>query len=223
MKFSDKNFVPGNFWYLLLLIVMVTGNSADSNTAETEKKVILFLGNSLTAGYGLDPQEAFPALIQQEIDSLKWNFQVTNAGVSGETSAGGLRRINWLLKRPIDVLILELGANDGLRGISPEVTAENLQDIIDLSRQKYPQIKIVIAGMEVPPNLGESYTSRFRKIYPDLARKNDATLIPFLLEGVAGNPDLNLQDGIHPTAAGHQIVAKTVWKVLKPLLASLKE
>lgn len=187
-----------------------------------EKQTILFLGNSLTAGYGLDPEQAFPALIQQKIDSLGWPFEVINAGLSGETSSGGLRRLDWLLRRPIDVFVLELGANDGLRGIPLDLTAKNLQQIIDHCRAKYPQVKIVIAGMQVPPNLGPEYTARFRKIYPDLAHANHARLVPFLLEGVGGHPKLNLPDRIHPTAEGHRIVANTVWNVLRPLLESIR-
>jgi len=195
----------------------------DSTTAATPKKAILFLGNSLTAGYGLDPELAYPALIQQKIDSLKWNFESINAGLSGETSSGGLRRINWLLKREIDVLVLALGANDGLRGIPTDLTRKNLQEIIDRTRAKYPRVKVIIAGMEVPPNMGPEYAREFRAIFPDLAKKNNAALIPFLLEGVGGIPSLNQADGIHPTADGQKIVAENVWEVLKPILVKIKE
>lgn len=200
-------------------------NSAgiDSTTAASPKKAILFLGNSLTAGYGLDPDRAYPTLIQQKIDSLKWNFEAINAGLSGETSSGGLRRINWLLKRKIDVLALALGANDGLRGIPTDLTRNNLQEIIDRTRAKYPQVKVVIAGMEVPPNMGPEYAREFHTIFPDLAKKNNAALVPFLLEGVAGVPGLNQADGIHPTAEGQKIVAENVWKRLKPVLEKMKE
>ncbi|MCK6559128.1 arylesterase [bacterium] len=184
-------------------------------------RTILFLGNSLAAGFGLDPELAFPALIQQKIDSLGWNFNVVNAGLSGETSSGGLRRIDWLLQRDVDVLFLELGANDGLRGIPLELTKQNLQAIIARVRAKNPAVKIVIAGMMVPPNLGAEYTRAFRAIFPDLAKRNQAALVPFLLEGVGGVPELNLPDGIHPTAAGHRIVAQNVWKVLRPVLQPL--
>jgi acyl-CoA thioesterase-1 len=130
--------------------------------------------------------------------------------------------VDWLLQRRIDVLVLELGANDGLRGITPDLTKQNLQAIIDRAKSKYPQMKIVIAGMQVPPNLGPEYTSRFRALYPELAKKNNASLIPFLLEGVGGVPHLNLPDGIHPTAEGHRLVAKNVWKVLMPLLKAMQ-
>jgi acyl-CoA thioesterase-1 len=196
---------------------------ADNTNVAAEKKAILFLGNSLTAGYGLDPDQAYPSLIQQKLDSLKWHFEVVNAGLSGETSAGGLRRINWLLKRKIDVLALALGANDGLRGIAPELTVQNLQAIIDRTREKYPDVKIVIAGMEAPPNMGQDFTAKFHAIFPDLAKKNNAALIPFLLEGVGGVAELNLADGIHPNAQGHEITAENVWQVLKPVLESIRK
>ncbi|GIV61269.1 MAG: hypothetical protein KatS3mg044_0135 [Rhodothermaceae bacterium] len=191
--------------------------------ADDDRLTILFLGNSLSAGYGLDPDQAFPALIQQKIDSLGWPFRVVNAGLSGETTAGGLRRIDWLLRQKVDVLVIELGGNDGLRGTPPEVTKANLQAIIDRTRARYPDVRIVLAGMQVPPNLGAEYTERFRELFPELARENDVALIPFLLEGVGGVPALNLPDGIHPTAEGHRIVAETVWRTLRPLLASMLE
>ena len=193
----------------------------DKNTKRT--KTILFLGNSLTAGYGLQKSQAFPALIQQKIDSLGWNFEVVNAGLSGETSSGGLRRINWLLKRKADVLVLELGANDALRGIYSELTKKNLQAIIDSTKNKYPNVEIVVAGMLAPPNLGKEYTDKFRSIFTNLAEKNHALLIPFVLENVGGIPELNLSDGIHPTSEGHRIVAENVWKVLKPVLKNFKK
>ena len=179
---------------------------------------ILFLGDSLSAGYGLDPVQAFPSLIQEKIDEKSLPFRLVNAGISGDTTAGGLGRINWLLRRKVDILILELGANDGLRGIDLESTKHNLQSIIDRTKSRYPDCKIVIAGMMVPPNLGPEYTNRFRSIFQELANENDAALIPFLLEGVAGRPELNLPDGIHPTPEGHKILAENVWSVLEPLL-----
>lgn len=182
------------------------------------QKTVLFFGNSLTAGYGLEPAQAFPALIQERIDSAQLNYRVINAGLSGETSAGGRSRIGWVLRQPVDVFVLELGANDGLRGIPLESTRKNLQAIIDTVRQKSPQARIVIAGMQIPPNMGPEYTSEFRQIFPDLARDNKAALIPFLLEGVGGVPALNQPDGIHPTAEGHRIVTQNVWQVLQPVL-----
>ena len=192
---------------------------ATRDTARAERTInVLVLGNSLAAGYGLSPDEAFPAVLQRKVDSLGWPVRIINAGLSGETSAGGLRRIEWLLRERIDVLILELGANDGLRGIDPEVTRRNLQGIIDSVRARYPDADIILAGMQLPPNLGPDYTAAFRAIYPELARANDAHLIPFLLEGVGGVPELNQADGIHPTAEGQRIVAENVWRVLRPVL-----
>lgn len=180
--------------------------------------VVLFLGTSLTAGYGLTEDEAYPALIQERIDAAGLRYRVVNAGVSGETSAGGLRRIGWLLREPVAVLVLELGANDGLRGQSVEAMRGNLQAIIDSTHAARPEATVVIAGMEAPPNLGPAYTRAFRAVFPAVARANDATLIPFLLDGVAAVPSLNQADGIHPTAEGHTIVAETVWRYLEPIL-----
>jgi acyl-CoA thioesterase I len=199
----------------------VSGNNAgNKNTDQSPAtiKTILFFGNSLTAGYGLDPSEAFPALIQQKIDSAKLPYKVVNAGVSGETSSGGNARIDWILKQPVDVFILELGANDGLRGIPVDETKRNLQAIIDKVKTKYPNAKLVLAGMQVPPNMGQAYATRFRSMFPELASANNMTLVPFLLEGVGGVRELNLQDGIHPTAEGHKIVANTVWGVLQGVI-----
>ena len=193
-------------------------NTAKESATITKKKSIVFYGNSLTAGYGVSPSEAFPAIIQKKIDSLSLPYNVINAGVSGETSSGGKTRIDWILREPIDIFILELGANDGLRGTPLSETKKNLQDIIDKVKAKYPDTKLVFAGMEIPPNMGQAYTTEFRNIYTDLAAKNKMTLIPFLLEGVGGEPELNQADGIHPTAEGHIIVAENVWKQLEKLL-----
>jgi len=193
-------------------------NTAKETATVTKKKTIVFYGNSLTAGYGVSPSEAFPAIIQKKIDSLGFPYNVINAGVSGETSSGGKTRIDWILREPIDIFILELGANDGLRGTPLSETKKNLQDIIDKVKAKYPDTKLVFAGMEIPPNMGQAYTTEFRNIYIDLAAKNKMTLIPFLLEGVGGEPELNQADGIHPTAEGHLIVAENVWKQLEKLL-----
>lgn len=185
----------------------------------TEEKTILFFGNSLTAGYGLnDISESFPSLIQDKIDSLHLPYKTINGGVSGETSAGGNSRIDFLLKQKIDVFVLELGANDGLRGIAPKETTKNLQSIIDKVKTKYPEAELVLLGMQVPPNLGKNYTTEFKEIYPVLATKNKMRLVPFLLEGVGGVASLNQADGIHPTAAGNRIVAENVWMVLKDVL-----
>ena len=207
---------------LLVLAWPETSISSDANSARPDRKSVVVLGDSLAAGYGLDPAEAFPALLQNRIDEAGLSFAVVNAGVSGDTSAGGLRRIDWLLKRSIDVLVLELGGNDGLRGIAVGSTRTNLQAIIDRTKQKFPQVKIVIAGMQMPSNMGQEYIAAFRKIFPELAKANDAALIPFLLEGVGGKPALNLPDLIHPTAEGQRIVAGNVWQVLKPVLEKIK-
>lgn len=184
-------------------------------------KVVLFLGDSITAGYGLDDSAAFPALVQKKIDANGWNFKVVNAGQSGDTSAGGLSRLDWLLKNRVDVLVLELGGNDGLRGLPVEVTRKNLQAIIDRTRTRYPKAKVIISGMAVPPNMGRDYSGRFAAIFSELAKENKAPIIPFILEGVGGSEKLNLPDGIHPTARGHEIVAGNVWKVLEPVLRTL--
>ena len=191
-------------------------------TMQPNAKTVLFFGDSLTAGYGLDPAQAFPALIQAKITARGWDFQVINAGISGETTAGGLRRIDWVLQRPIAVLVLALGANDGLRGLPLAEAKRNLQAIIDRTRHKYPQVKIVLAGMQVPTNLGREYTTGFHTMFPDLAAANAVTLMPFLLEGVSSVPALNLPDGIHPNPAGHKIIAENVWQVLELVLQSLQ-
>lgn len=184
----------------------------------TKKKTIVFFGNSLTAGYGLSPEQAFPALIQKKIDSLDLPYTIVNAGVSGETSSGGLTRIDWILQQPVDIFVLELGANDGLRGIPLSATRRNLQEIIDKVKAKYPDAKLLFAGMQIPPNMGQGYATEFRNMFRELAEKNSMALIPFLLEGVGGEPELNQPDGIHPTAEGHRIVAENVWKELAKLL-----
>ena len=181
-------------------------------------KVVLFFGDSLTAGYGLSQEEAFPALVEKSLVKAGAKVKVINAGLSGETSAGGLTRIDWILRQRIDVFVLELGANDGLRGLPLDQTKKNLQIIIDKVKEKYPFCKFVMAGMMVPPNMGKEYTSSFQAIFRDLAKKNDGVLIPFLLEGVAGIEKLNQADGIHPNVEGHKIVAVNVARVLTPLL-----
>lgn len=180
--------------------------------------MILFVGTSLTAGLGLDPSEAYPALLQGRIDAAGLRYRVVNAGVSGETSAGARRRIEWLLRQPVSVLVLETGANDGLRGQDPDATRANIQAILDEVRRQQPPPRLVLAAMEALPNYGEAYRRSFRAIYPELAKANGATLLPFLLEGVAGEAALNQPDGIHPTAEGHERIAETVWKTLRPLL-----
>lgn len=185
---------------------------------QAQSKSILFFGDSLTAGYGLSPEEAFPAQVENLFAREARKVKVINAGLSGETSAGGLSRIDWILRQPMDVFVLELGANDGLRGLPIDQTKKNLQAIIDKVKTRYPKVKIVLAGMMVPPNIGKSYADEFKKIYPAMAKKNNATLIPFLLEGVAGNEKLNQADGIHPNAEGHRIVANHLATFLRPLI-----
>ena len=218
--------------FVLSLVLLSCGNrenksntdktldSTDQKTASvaTEQKNILFFGTSLTAGYGLDPTEAYPALIQNRIDSLQMPYKVINGGLSGETSAGGKGRIDWLLKQRVDIFVLELGANDGLRGLPVSQTVKNLQAIIDRVKAKYPDAKMVLAGMQVPPNMGAKYAADFKNMFPDLAKKNQMALIPFLLDKVGGVPTLNQADGIHPTAEGDKILAENVWVVLKDLL-----
>lgn len=231
---APKSSILLMFRYLILVLLLAScGEEASKKSNEEQKtgteeavvqvsantKTILFFGDSLTAGYGLDDSDdAYPALIQSKIDSLGLEYTVVNSGVSGETSSGGLSRINWVLNQEVDVFILELGANDGLRGISLTETRENLQAIIDAVRKTYPQATIVLAGMQLPPNLGQDYTSEFKSIFTELSEKNDLALIPFLLKDVGGVPELNLADGIHPNVEGQKIVANNVWEVLEPLL-----
>ena len=216
------------FCFLALLFFAGREEAADGFVGQRRApgdegvKTVMFFGDSLTAGYGLDPSQAFPALIQQKIDTRGWKFRTVNAGLSGETTAGGLRRIDWVLQRSIDVFVLELGGNDGLRGLPVEEAKKNLHAIMERVREKYPRVKLLLAGMQVPTNLGKDYTLRFRDMFPELARANDAALIPFLLKGVGGIPELNLPDGIHPTPAGHAIIAENVWSVLEPLLQELR-
>jgi len=192
--------------------------AAPSPEKTTAVKNILFFGTSLTAGLGVDPDQAFPALIQQKIDSLSLPYKVINAGLSGETSAAGKSRIDWLLRQPVDIFVLELGANDGLRGIPVKETEKNLQAVIDKVKQRYPKARLLLAGMQMPPSMGEKYTTAFHDLFPSLAKKNNMDFIPFLLKGVGGISRLNQEDGIHPTPEGHKILAENVWIKLKPEL-----
>ena len=228
--------LQGLFFYLILIALVGCGSEKKDNDEKNSysqkqdsvntvagdkqgnRKVIVFFGNSLTAGYGLDPQQSFPALIQDKLDSLGLNYEVVNAGLSGETTASGKNRLEWILKQDIDVFVLELGANDGLRGINLDETRKNLQEIIDQVKATNADVKIVLAGMKIPPNMGADYTERFQQIFPELAQKNDLYLIPFLLEDVAGERELNQADGIHPSAEGAKIVAENVWEVLENVL-----
>jgi len=195
-----------------------TEQDQNDDAASGAKRQIVFFGNSLTAAYGLEPEQGFPALIQAKIDSLGLAYKVINAGLSGETTAGGNERVDWILQQPVDVFVLELGGNDGLRGINPDATYANLQSIINKVKTKYPNANIILTGMEAPPNMGADFTKAFRQVFPRLAKENDLQLIPFLLDGVGGRPELNLPDGIHPNVQGQYIVADNVWEVLQPLL-----
>ena len=232
---------PQSLQYIItkfsIVIMSISFASCNSNTATKEqvvqeptiavsqeevhdsKNTLLFFGDSITAGYGLDDtNDAYPALIQNKIDSLNLDYEVINSGLSGETSAGGRSRIDWILNQPIDVFVLELGANDGLRGVAVEETRENLQAIIDAVRAKSPSTTIVLAGMQLPPNFGQVYTANFKSMFIELATSNDIAFIPFILKDVGGIKALNQNDGIHPTEEGHEIVAETVWDTLEELL-----
>lgn len=223
---------PLMFCYFLILLLVGCGDKSvkkdtnnESVVEETEmittsgsEKKILFFGDSLTAGYGLEVSQAFPYLIQQKIDSLELDYTVINAGLSGETTASGKNRLDWVLEDTIDIVIIELGANDGLRGIPLTETESNLQSMVDMVQGKLPNAKIVLAGMKIPPNMGPEYTAQFEEIFPNLASKEELHLISFLLENVAGIPELNQSDGIHPTIEGQKLVAENVWEVLKPML-----
>ncbi len=226
------NYLPGSALLLALLAAGCHSDSApatqsaapaattaaEASTAKSQA-AILFFGDSITAGLGVEPDEAYPALIEQRVDSLHLPYTVVNAGLSGETSAGGRSRVGWVLSRqPVGVFVLELGANDGLRGLPLADTRKNLQAIIDTVRQKAPQAKIVLAGMQIPPNMGPAYAADFKNLYSELAEKNKLTLIPFLLENVGGIAKLNQRDGIHPTPAGHKLVARNVWRTIQPVL-----
>lgn len=182
------------------------------------RPVILFLGTSLTAGFGLDVSQAYPALLQGKIDSAGLEYQVINAGVSGQTSAGARNSLSWQLRRPVAVLVIETGANDGLRGIDPAELRANIESIVRSARTQQPAPIVILLGMEAPPNLGDAYTDQFRNVYRDVAREYDLPFVPFLLEGVGGIDGLNQGDGIHPTAEGQLILAGTVWEVLRPEL-----
>lgn len=223
------------FCYFIVPLMIFSCNDAKSDktdekplvTQETKapvtdgenSKIILCFGDSITAGYGLDDStDAYPGLLQQKIDSLNLNYTVINSGVSGETTAGGKSRIDWVIKQQIDVFLLELGANDGLRGVALSETRANLQSIIDVVKQKSPETTIILAGMEMPPNMGQDYTTEFRQLYADIAEINNLEFIPFILKDVGGIASLNLGDGIHPNVEGHKILAETVWEVLQPLI-----
>lgn len=204
--------MPSFLQFVILSIVFLP--FAPSARADSTP-VVLFFGDSLTAGFGLDPEEAFPARVQDLAQSEGIRIDIINAGLSGETSAGGLRRVNWVLRREVDVFVLALGANDGLRGLPTELTLHNLRGIVQAVQQRQPSARIIIAGMLAPPNMGPDYSEAFAAVFSDLAREFNLPLIPFLLEGVAGEPLLNLADGIHPNPQGQMLVARTVWQELR--------
>jgi acyl-CoA thioesterase-1 len=218
--------------FAALLMVSCGGNAAKENkdaaagaadeasgNKAPAKKYIIFFGNSLTAGYGIEPGEAFPALIQQRIDSLGLNYTVVNAGLSGETTAAGLSRVDWVIgQQPVDIFILELGGNDGLRGIEVAETKKNLTAIIEKVWAKHPNAAIILAGMMIPPNMGATYSNAFKAVFPAVAAETNVKLIPFILENVGGEKELNLEDGIHPTPEGHKLVRENVWAVLKDVV-----
>jgi len=201
--------------YLVLSFILML--SSLIHQTDVESKTIIFYGDSITAGYGVGIEFAFPRLIESQLDKDGFDVEIVNAGLSGETSAGGLTRIDWILNRPFDVFVLELGANDGLRGLPVNETSKNLQAIIDKVKAKYPNTQIVLAGMMVPPNMGQEYASEFESLYPQLAEKNKALLIPFLLQDVAGIAELNQPDGIHPNTQGHKIIADNLYPYFKRL------
>ena len=203
---------------LFFLAVRLAFAGSPGVSVPVETKSVVFLGDSLSAGLGVQPNESFPALIGEKITAAKLPFQVVNAGLSGDTSASGLRRIDWLLQKKIDVLVLELGGNDGLRGLPAANMKTNLQAIIGKVRAGNSAAKIVVAGMQMPPNVGSDYASAFASVFREVAQENSATLLPFLLENVGGRRELNQPDMIHPNAAGHRVVAENVWRVLEPLL-----
>jgi acyl-CoA thioesterase-1 len=206
---------------LLLALALLAPALPAAAPAVSAARTVVFLGDSLTAGYGLaDPaSEAYPALIGARLRAAGATWKVVNAGISGDTTAGGLRRVDWTLRAPVDVLVVALGANDGLRGVDPAVTAANLRGIIERARARHPGVRILLAGMQLPPELGANHTAAFARVFPDVAAATGASLVPFLLDGVGGDPALNLADRIHPNAAGHAVMAATVWPHLEPLLA----
>jgi acyl-CoA thioesterase-1 len=203
--------------FLVLCFLLVSAYPAVGEQAPRSLRVLV-MGDSIAAGYGLDPGDAFPAQLQRIADDKGVKAEIVNGGLSGETSAGGVRRIDWLLRQPVDVFVLLLGGNDALRGLAVDDTERNLMEIIRRVRDRYPAVRVVLAGMKAPPNLGPDFTNRFEAIYRRVAEATQSTLIPFVLEGVAGVPALNQTDGIHPTVEGQRIIAKTVWTSVEPLV-----
>lgn len=205
----------GKKWFSLWLAAVAAVSAQPAPIANDTDKRVVVLGDSITAGYGLAPNDAYPALLQKMIREAELPYQVSNAGVSGDTTAGGLRRVEWAMARGADVLVVALGGNDGLRGIPPEETKKNLLGIIAKARKKNPDIEVLLAGMQMPDNLGPKFTARYKALFPEVAEEAKVTLIPFLLEGIGGIENLNQSDGIHPNRRGQEKIAKTVWKLLK--------
>jgi acyl-CoA thioesterase-1 len=218
---GGKTLAGIGFGGLMGCALLWAADPALPDAAKPQRRTVVVLGDSLAAGFGVEPKEAYPALLQQKVDAAGLPFTVVNAGVSGDTTAGGLRRLDWVLRQPAEVLVLELGGNDGLRGLAPEATRSNLVAIIGKARAKNPETKVVLAGMVMPDNMGEAYNRKFQAIFPDVAQEQKVALIPFLLAGVGGVPELNQPDQIHPTAKGHALVASNVWLTLEPVLKTV--
>lgn len=202
---------------------LCAGDVVATNPTANKRGRIVVLGDSITAGYGLTPSQAYPALLQSKINEAGLPFEVVNAGVSGDTTSGGLRRIDWALSRGADVVIIALGGNDGLRGIPPKQTAANLAGMIQKARMKNPDVSVIIAGMQMPANMGPEYVEEFRAVFPRIASEQKVMLLPFLLEGVGGVLELNQSDAIHPTVEGQKRIAETVWPVLREVLRKRSE
>lgn len=211
-------------WCLWIMVWgwLGVGCGFGGNPAGIDRPTLVVLGDSLAAGYGVDPEEAYPARLQRAVEAAGLGYRVVNAGVSGDTTAGGLRRLNWVLRQPVEVLLVALGGNDGLRGLSPAMTRSNLVEIVTTARSRHPGLTVVLAGMQMPPNMGEDYVAAFREVYPWVAEQTGAVLVPHLLEGVGGRPEYNLPDLIHPNVEGHAMVASNVWSVLRPVLEERK-
>lgn len=212
------NSIPRCLGWLILTFTCAVGLPAADGDSKPAKQRVVILGDSITAGYGVDASEGYPSLLQQKIDQAQLPYVVVNAGVSGDTTSGGLRRVDWVLRQPVDIFVLALGGNDGLRGIAPSITRSNLTAILERVHARHPKARLVLAGMQMPPNMGTEYTEAFQALFPQVAKQQQAALIPFLLDGIGGKPEFNQPDLIHPTPLGHQKVAENVWQVLKPLL-----
>ncbi|MGV3533131.1 MAG: arylesterase [Chthoniobacteraceae bacterium] len=213
LTFLTLTCAVGVLWGATALVA----NAIPAKKTDAKGRIVI-LGDSLTAGYGLEPQQAYPALLQKRIDDAGLPYEVVNAGISGDTTAGGLRRIDWAMRGGADVLVVALGGNDGLRGVAPKQTEENIRGIVKRAREKNPAIAVVIAGMQMPANLGPQFVEAFSKLFPSLAKELNAALVPFLLEGVGGVAALNQPDRIHPTAEGQRKLADNVWPILERTL-----